>query len=80
MAASYFDGKAVFSANAQDFPLRQEESLSREQFIYITEILTREIPGFNQLFDEKTRKSGLALTLDSAASKSSALTYLKVIP
>ena len=68
VASNYFDGKPVFSAKAEDFPLRQEELLSREQFIYISEILTREVPGFEQLLDENTRKSGLALTLDSAAS------------
>jgi hypothetical protein len=75
VAANYFDGKAVFSAKAEEFPLRQEESLSREQFVYITEILTREVPGFDQLLDEKTRLNGLALTLDSAACKSSSLTH-----
>jgi len=69
VAANYFDGKAVFSAKAEDYPLHQEGFLSREQFVYITEILTREIPGFEQLLDEKTRKNGLALTLESAASK-----------
>lgn len=77
VAAKYFDGKPIFSARAEDFPLQQEEFLSSEQFIYITEILTREIPGFDQLLDEKTRKNGLALTLDSAASQSSALSRMK---